>query len=201
SGRSMVLAFERPTRVDHVILQEALNRGERVRGWKLEGYAWDHWHPLDEGSAIGHKCIVPVKPDGYTMLRLTVTRSDGEAVLRRFAAYDAGVAPPRTWRDTARLWADDAVGSWSGDTLSLDLSAKAATAGRYRLRLVSESGDPVELRDLALSVAGQPATQLAHYAPGRRDALFLAIPISDSPVILKARLRGAARGTVLLQRW
>ena len=200
-GRSMVLSFERPTRVDHVVLQETLNRGERVRAWKLEGYAWDHWQPLDEGSAIGHKRILPVRPDGYTMLRLTVTRSEGEAVVRRFAAYDAGVAPPRTWRDTAQLWADDAVGSWNGETLSLDLSGKTATAGRYRLRLVSESGDPVELRDLELSVAGQPASQLAHNAPGRRDAVLLAIPLSDSHVTLKARLRGAARGTVLLQRW
>jgi hypothetical protein len=135
------------------------------------------------------------------MLRLTVTRSEGEAVLRRFAAYSAGVAPPRTWRDPVQLWADDAVGSWSGDTLSLDLSGKTATAGRYRLRLVSENGDPVELRGVELTVAGQPASQLAHDAPGRQDAVLLSIPVSDSHVTLKARLRGAVRGTVLLQRW
>lgn len=201
SGPSMVLTFERPTRVDHVMLQESLSRGERVRAWKLEGYAWGHWDLLDQGSAIGHKRILPVKPGGYTMLRLTVTRSDGEAVLRRFAAYDAGVAPPSTWRDTARLWADDAVGSWSGDTLSLDLSEKAAAAGRYRLRLVSENGDPVELRDLDMRVGEQPASQLARNAPGRRDAVFLSIPLANSHVTLKAGVRGAARGTVLLQRW
>lgn len=201
SGRVMVLTFERPTRVDHVILQEALNRGERVRAWKLEGYDWGHWEPLGEGSAIGHKRILPVRPDGYTMLRLTATRSEGEAVLRRFAAYDAGVAPPRTWQDQAQLWADDAVGTWSGDSLSLDLSEKAAAAGRYRLRLVSDNGDPVELRELDLHVADQPASQLAHDAPGRRDAVFLSIPLANSRVILKAKVRGAGRGTILLQRW
>lgn len=201
SGTSMVLTFERPTRVDHVILQESLGRGERIRGWKLDGYAWDHWYPLGEGTAIGHKRIVPVKPDGYTMLRLTVTRSAGEAVLRRFAAYNAGAAAPRTWQAAAPLWADDVVGSWSGATLSLDLSQKTATAGRYRLRLVSDNGDPVEVRDLELRIAEQPASQLAHDVPGRRDAVFLSIPISNSRVTLKATVRGAPRGTILLQRW
>lgn len=201
SGPSVVLTFDRPTRVDHVILQESLTRGERIRGWRLEGYAWEHWTLLGEGSSVGHKRIFPVRPDGYTMLRLTVTRSAGDGVLRRFAAYNAGVSAPRTWQDPVTLWADDAAGSWSGDTLSLDLSDKTATAGRYRLRLVAENGDPVEVRDVDLRVADQAASQLAHDAPGRRDAVFLAIPISNSRVILKARVRGAARGTVLLQRW
>lgn len=201
SGPSVVLAFERPTRVDHVILQEALGAGERVRAWKLDGFAWGHWGPLGAGTAIGHKRIVPVVPDGYEMLRLTATRSADEPQLRRFAAYSAGVAAPRTWQDPVPIWADDTVGRWSGDTLSLDLTAKTATSGRYRLRLVSDNGDPVEVRDLELRIRNETVPQLARAVPGRRDAVFLTIPVPNSAVTLKARVRGATPGTVLLQRW
>jgi alpha-L-fucosidase len=202
TGMSLILSLEDPTRVDHVILQEELSHGERVRAWKLDGFAWGHWRWLAEGSAIGHKRIVPVPPDGYTMLRVTVTQSAGGfPTFRRFAACNTGAAPPRTWQDAAPLWADDTVGRWSGDSLSLDLTEKAAATGRYRLRLVADGGDAVEVRDPALHIGETAAPTLANPVPGRRDALFLTIPLPDSRVTLQARVRGAASGTILLQRW
>jgi alpha-L-fucosidase len=201
AGRSLILTFETPTRVDHVILQEELSRGERVRAWRLDGFAWERWHLIGEGSAIGHKRILPVAPEGYTMLRLTVTESEGEPILRRFAAFSAGVNPPRSWQETATLWADDAVGSWSGDTLSLDLTPKVAAAGRYRLRLIPDGGESVELRAPDLRIGDVAAPQLVNAASGRRDAVLLTIPVAGSRVALRARVRGAAHGTVLLQRW
>jgi alpha-L-fucosidase len=202
SGRSVILSFDAPTRVDHVILQEELSRGERVRAWKLDGFAWGRWHSLGSGTAIGHKHIHPVAPDGYTMLRVTVTESVGEPILRRFAAYNAGTSPPPSWQDATTLWADDAVGSWSGGALSLDLTVKVAAAGRYRLRLVPENGGAVEVRDLELRI-GNVASNQTHAAPGRKDAVYLTIAVvpPDSRVTIRARVRGAARGTVLLQRW
>jgi alpha-L-fucosidase len=203
SGPSMVLGFDAPTRVDHVILEEALSRGERIRAWKLDGNAWGRWIPLGGGTAIGHKLIHPVAPEGYTALRVSVSESEGEPMLRRFAAFDTGITPPRTWRDAASLWADDAVGPWSGEALDLDLTAKVAAPGRYRLRLVAEGGAAVELRDIDLNIGTVASARLVSAVPGRRDAAFLAIPEVQpgSRVTLKARVRGAARGTILLQRW
>jgi alpha-L-fucosidase len=196
------LSFDNATRVDHVILQEELSRGERVRAWKLDGYAFGHWRRLGEGSAIGHKLIHPIPPDGYTILRVTVTESDGGvATLRRFAAYNAGVSPPRTWQDAAPLWADDAIGQWNSDTVSLDLTEKTVTAGRYRLRLVPERGEAVEIRDMDLHIGETAAPTLANPVPGRRDAAFLTIPLQGSRVTLKARVRGATHSTTPLQRW
>jgi hypothetical protein len=37
-------------------------------------------------------------------------------------------------------------------------------------------------------------------AHGRRDVLLLTIPGLGQPIVLRARVRGAARGTLLLQR-
>lgn len=199
-GREQILGLGGVKRVDHVILEEDIARGERVRGYRLDGFAFGAWRRLDEGSAIGHKRIHPIPPDGYSMLRLTVTAAAADPVIRRFAAFNTGARPPATWRDQATLWADDAVGEWSGDSLSLDLSAKLPAAAQYRLRLVARDGSPVELGDVRLTVGGKPAPHLARPAPGRHDVWLLTIPERETSVTLVGRVRGAARGTVLLQR-
>jgi alpha-L-fucosidase len=199
-GRELLLSFAEPRRVDHVVLQEEVGQGERVRAWRLDGMAWERWQQIGAGSAIGHKRIVPVRPDGYTMLRLRVTDAVGDPVIRRFAAFNAGSAPPRTWQDPVSLWADDAVGGWTGDSLSLDLTAKVPVAATYRLRLVADDGAPVQIRDLDLRIdqTGQPT--LVRLAPGRSDVALITLPVTGRAVSLRARVRGATRGTALLQR-
>ena len=200
SGRQLDVSLGSAHRVDHVILQEEIGQGERVRGWRLEGYAWNHWQPLATGTAIGHKQIVPIAADGYTILRLTVTDALGEPVIQRLAAFNTGSVPPKTWADQAQLWADDAVGSWTGDTLTLDLTSKVATAGQYRLRLVASGNVRVEFRTLQLSIRGAAQPTLARMAPGRKDAAILTIPEANDPVTVRVRLRESSQGTALLQR-
>ncbi len=200
TGRQLDVSLGSAHRVDHVILQEAIGQGERVRGWRLEGYAWNHWQPLATGTAIGHKQIIPIAADGYTILRLTVTDAVDEPIIQRLAAFNTGSAPPKTWADQAQLWADDAVGRWSGDTLTLDLTSKVATAGQYRLRLLAPGNVRVEIRTLELSIRGSAQATLARMAPGRRDAAILTIPEANDSVTLRVRLREASQGTALLQR-
>lgn len=200
AGRQLSLNFGAASRVDHVVLEERLDQGEQVRGYRLEGFAWGKWQRIGEGTAIGHKRIQPVRPDGYTMLRLTITDSVGQPVIRRFAAYNTGVAAPASWQDPPTLWADDAVGTWSGDTLSLDLTGKLPAAGGYRLRVVPEGEGRVSLRDPVLRFDGDPHPTLVRTASGRRDVIILSIPETGHHVTLQARLQGAERGTVLLQR-
>lgn len=198
-GRELILDLGGPRRVDHVVLEESLAGGERVRGYRLEGFAWGKWRRIGAGTSIGHKRIQPVAPEGYTMLRLTVTDAAEQPVIRRFAGFDAGVAPPATWQDPPALWAGDAVGSWSGESVTVDLTDKLPAASRYRIRFVAQGGAPVELRDLSALVDAAPQPTLIRRAPGRRDIAILLVPGVGYHVILRARVRGAARGTVLLR--
>jgi alpha-L-fucosidase len=200
AGRRMTLAFGEPRRVDHVVLEENISQGERVRGYRLDGLAWDRWQRIGEGTSIGHKRIQPVPPDGYTMLRLTVTDTSDEPVIRRFSAYNTGAVPPAGWADSATLWADDAVGTWSGDSVSLDLTEKLPAAAQYRLRFVPDGGVGVALRDLVLLVDGGSQPTLVRFASGHHDVVILTIPGVAYHVTLRARLQGAERGTVLLRR-
>jgi hypothetical protein len=134
------------------------------------------------------------------MLRLRVTNAVGEPVIRRLAAFNAGTAPPRTWQDPVSLWAEDAVGEWSGDTLSLDLSAKVPSAARYRLRLVAQDGSPVKVGNLDFRIDQSMQPALARRASGRSDIVLLTIPVTGRSVTLRARVEGAVRGAVLLRQ-
>lgn len=199
-GREVVLSLGEPQRVDHVVLQEELGRGQRVLAWRLDGMSWQRWQQIGEGSAIGNKRILPVRPDGYTLLRLRVTETAGDPVIRQLAAFNVGAAPPRTWPDPVSLWAEDAVGGWTGDSLSLDLTAQAPSAGKYRLRLVAEDGSPVQVRDLDLRVDQNAQPNLVRLAPGRSDVVLISLPVAGRTVAIRARVRGAAKGTALLHR-
>jgi alpha-L-fucosidase len=199
-GRDVSLSFSEPQRVDHVILQEEVGRGERVRAWRLDGMSWGHWQQIAAGTAMGHKQIVPIRPDGYTVLRLRVTDAVDEPVIRRFAAFNVGSAPPRTWRDPVTLWAEDAVGGWTGDSLTLDLTAKVPIAANYRLRLVAEDASVPQIRDIDLRVDQGPQPTLARLAPGRSDVVLIDMPVSGRTVTIRARVRGSPKGTALLRR-
>jgi len=199
-GRDVSLSFSEPQRVDHVILQEEVGRGERVRAWRLDGMSWGHWQQIAGGTAMGHKQIVPIRPDGYTVLRLRVTEAVDEPVIRRFAAFNVGSPPPRTWRDPVTLWAEDAVGGWTGDSLSLDLTAKVPMAANYRLRLVAEDASVPQIRDIDFRVDQGPQPTLARLAPGRSDVVLIDMPVSGRTVTLRARVRGSPKGTALLRR-
>ena len=98
-GQELVLTLAAPTAVDHVVLEEDLRGGERVRSYRLWGRREDVWTRLGDGTAVGHKRIQPVPPSSVDAVRLEVTRSTAPPRIRRLAAFATGSAPPPTWND------------------------------------------------------------------------------------------------------
>jgi alpha-L-fucosidase len=99
TGSEIVLDLPTRTMVDHVVIEEDLRGGERVRGYRLWGRAAGVWLPLGLGSAVGHKRIQPVAPSLIDAVRLEVTESAAAPRIRRLAAFATHAAPPRTWND------------------------------------------------------------------------------------------------------
>jgi len=99
AGREIVLSLRQPALVDHVVLEEDLAGGERVREYWLEGLADGQWIPLGTGTAIGHKRIQPIPALRLEAIRLEVTHSAGAPRIRRLAAFATGAAPPPSWND------------------------------------------------------------------------------------------------------
>ncbi|MNW22439.1 hypothetical protein D3C71_2239030 [compost metagenome] len=66
---------------------EDIAYGERVRKYELDAFADGAWTTLLKGSAIGHKKIDPFPSVAAEKLRLRVTETEGEPVIRHMAAY------------------------------------------------------------------------------------------------------------------
>lgn len=198
TGPEVILELGGPTRVDHVILEEALGDGERVRAWRLDGSSAGGWRTLAEGSAIGHKRIQPIAPAELTAVRLTVTRAEGEPTIRRLAVFDVGSPPPSTWNDPVHLWADDAAGSWTDGRVEVDLGPRIDRAGRYRVRLAAQSGTPVTLRDTRVELDGRSAPESLRPVAQRPDLLHLDVPANVHTVLLRGTA-STSSGSVLVR--
>lgn len=199
-GARVELALAAPSRIDHVILEEDCRYGQRIRGFRLEGRAGGTWVALGTGSSIGHKRILPVAPEEFSALRLMVTDSQGEARVRRLAAFNTGAAPPANWDAAPRIWADNAVGRWDQGKFEVDLTKKITAATQYRLRFVGENGAVTGIGDVQLLLDGEPALHLVRPDKTRADELVLTMTAIGQKVVVSGTVAGAVRGTILLQR-
>jgi len=99
AGREVVLRLHAPALVDHVVMEEDLAGGDRVRAYRLEGRRGGAWVPLGQGLSIGHKRIQPVRPTRVSDVRLEIAESAAPPQIRRLAAYATGAPPPQGWSD------------------------------------------------------------------------------------------------------
>lgn len=202
TGDLVTVDLGHPRPVDHVIAQEDLAGGERVRVYRLEGLADGVWTHLGAGTAVGHKRIHPVGPVGVRAVRLVCMEAAGTPHIRKLAVYGAGARPPDTWQHGVHVWAADAVGAWSDGRCEADLTEKIAAPApaAYRLRFVPEGGGDVALDDIELLIDGTARPERWRLEPGRTDVLILAIPRLSPEIVVRARVRGAHTGTLLLRR-
>jgi len=200
SGSTVTLALARPARIDTVVLQEQIAEGERVRGYAMEGQVNGKWTLLAEGTAIGHKRIQPVPPHVVSGIRLRVTRSSGEPLIRSLAAFDTGVAPPVDWNASAELWAPNLVGKWSGGSFSVDLTKHITVAAQYALVFRPQQGTVRRLRDVVLELGGIPAPALVKTSSAHSDELLLDITGLDRSIRIQGSVDGADAGAILLER-
>jgi alpha-L-fucosidase len=199
-GARVELKLAEAERVDHVIVMEDCRFGQRVRGFRLEGLAGKEWVELYTGSSIGHKRIVPISGQAFPALRLVVTESQGEARIRRLAAFNIGVAAPQRWNATAKVWADNTVGHWANSKFELDLSKMITEATEYRLRFIAESGRVNGIGDVRLLQDGADVSYLVRRDAGAGNILIISMTGFGEKVVLSGTVAGAERGTVLMQK-
>ena len=90
-GATLTLDLEGPVEIDHVIIQEDIAQGERVRQYVIEGLAEGQWRSVAEGIAIGHKKIHKLPPTRLSQVRLTVAKFSDTPRIRRFYVTRTGL--------------------------------------------------------------------------------------------------------------
>lgn len=92
SGKGKVVSVQpsAPVKIDAVITMEDIRSGERIRHYVIEGRVDEKWIELATGSAIGYKKIDKFEPVRVEQIRLRVTQSVGEPIIKRIAIYNTG---------------------------------------------------------------------------------------------------------------
>jgi alpha-L-fucosidase len=89
-GDAVELDLGRPTAINHAITMEDIREGQRVRAYRLEGFAGGKWKTLvANGLSIGHKRIDLFPQMEVSRVRLLVAKSVGKPLIRRLAVFCA----------------------------------------------------------------------------------------------------------------
>ncbi|MDR1223957.1 MAG: alpha-L-fucosidase, partial [Tannerella sp.] len=94
-GEQVELRLEKPTLIDHVIIQEDITMGQRVRRYCLEGLKGGKWTQLATGFSVGQKRIEYFEPARVEAVRLRVMESSYPPVIKRLAVFNTGVKPEK----------------------------------------------------------------------------------------------------------
>jgi hypothetical protein len=86
-GNRLIVKLAKKARINHIILQEDIAQGERVRAFVLEGKTSSGWKRIFEGSVIGHKFIHAFEEMEVSAVRLTIAASKGEAYIKNLSVY------------------------------------------------------------------------------------------------------------------
>jgi alpha-L-fucosidase len=87
NGKKLKLKLGGRSKVNHVILQEDIAQGERVRKFVLEGKTKKGWQVIVEGSVIGHKFIHPFEDLELSAVRLRIDEAMGEPKIKNLSLY------------------------------------------------------------------------------------------------------------------
>ena len=87
-GRKLNIKMKRPVTIKAISVAEDIAYGERVRRYKIEGKVNGKWQQLSEGSCIGHKHLVEIRPTKVSALRLNIQETQGEPIIRDFSVYN-----------------------------------------------------------------------------------------------------------------
>ncbi len=87
-GTTLELRFTGEETFDHVVLQEDIRHGERVRRYILESLENGQWKELATGSCIGHKRIHRLSPRTARGVRLLITDSLATPLIKQLAVHN-----------------------------------------------------------------------------------------------------------------
>jgi alpha-L-fucosidase len=91
SGKGKTISLKigkEPVKINHVVIQENIAKGERVRKYTIEANVQGKWITLCTGISIGHKRIQVFDPVTTNEIRLRVDEFADTPDIKRLAVYD-----------------------------------------------------------------------------------------------------------------
>jgi alpha-L-fucosidase len=86
-GKLLTLKMDGPTLVNHIIIQEDIEGGERIQKYKIEGRTNGKWEVVSEGESVGHKRIEKFETITVDRIRLRVINAKRPALIKKLSVY------------------------------------------------------------------------------------------------------------------
>jgi alpha-L-fucosidase len=93
-GDMIELKLDRSRKINFVSIMEDLRQGRRIRRYAVDGRVNGTWRELCTGESVGHKRIQQFDGTTVDVVRLRVTDSVGEPIIRQLAVYNIQPLPP-----------------------------------------------------------------------------------------------------------
>ena len=90
SGKGEAVALkisEKPVEINHVVIQEDIAQGERIRKYAVEACADGKWQQVCDGLSVGYKRIQTFPAVKATDIRLVAKESVGQPQIKKLAVY------------------------------------------------------------------------------------------------------------------
>ncbi len=87
SGTKFVLKLPEKQEINHVVIQEDIRLGERVRAYKTEAFVNGKWRQIADGEVVGNKRIQQFANVKTNKIRLTIIKSQAEPGIKNFSVY------------------------------------------------------------------------------------------------------------------
>lgn len=129
SGDQRVYKLKSLSKINVVLLQEDIARGQRVESFRVEGRVGGQWQLLGEGTTVGYKRMLRFPEVETEALRITIGSSRLEAHISSVAAY---YAPDVEEQQASSQWNDLPRDSWkkvSAQPLVIDLGEDVTLKG------------------------------------------------------------------------
>jgi alpha-L-fucosidase len=192
-GKETVIELDSPTKINHVVIMEDYREGERIRAYQVEGWTGNEWKILSTGSSIGRKKIDFFKDTTVSKVKLVVTKSVGEPILRSIDLYYITDTPELFEEDLKPLSAWKYLNSWMPDMfvnntfdININLTPYIPIPGQYEVKIDPEKGASVKVSHAELWYDGQ-------------KVLDEFITISDSAVSINRTAQVTNETSILLK--
>lgn len=129
SGDQREYELKSASKINVVLLQEDIARGQRVESFRVEARVGGQWQLLGEGTTVGYKRMLRFPAVEAEALRITIGSARLEAHISNVAAY---YAPDVEEQQAASKWNDLPRDSWkkvSAQPLVIDMGKEVSLKG------------------------------------------------------------------------
>ena len=143
-GKTVILNLPDSEKINHVVTMEDYRLGHRIREYKIEGFADGSWKELCNGQSVGRKKIDFFDELKVSKIRLIITKSVNEPVIRNLSAYyvEDFVAPPQHGISPWSNWQD--IGTFDtkeNSIIKVNLTEKIKIPGQFLVKVEPENSD------------------------------------------------------------